>query len=323
MNRSLSLSKALPNNTHIRISFSLLLFVILSVGVHAQKKGAAPTMDYSLNPTYGEVTLDNSFGAEPHQQTITSGGEINSSYQAGCTGYVSQGPDYRLHWNGTTTQLAIFFTPTTDTEDATILVNTPDGTWICNDDMEEGNINPLALIENPSSGQYDIWVGSYEVDKYIEGTLFIADLDKYTAASSNAKLDYSLDPQYSTFSLKEGFSPDPFSISGTSGGDVDVKALSLSSDCIGYASQAPDFRLNWTGSTASLKIRFEPNNPGDDTILVINTPSGSWLCNDDESSETLNPMLHLVGEEEGQFDIWVGSLNSGDFIEGKLVVTEH
>jgi hypothetical protein len=185
------------------------------------------------------------------------------------------------------------------------------------------NINPLALVTNPEHGQYDIWVGSYEEGKYIEGTLMIADLDKFNNEDAEvATLDYSLEPQYSSFNLSAGFSPDPYYISGTSGGDVNVQSQSIGGSCIGYASKAPDFRLNWTGSTTGLKIRFEVNNGGDDTILIINTPNGSWLCNDDEDDGTLNPMIDLSGQEEGQFDIWVASLSSGEYHEGKLIITE-
>lgn len=301
--------------------FGIILMTLTSA--QAQKKAATATMDYTLAPTYGEVTLGTSFGATPHQQTITSGGDINSSYQGNdCSGFVSAGPDFRLHWDGSTTNLAFYFQPDTEGEDATILVNLPDGTWLCNDDFSTDNINPMAVVSTPASGQYDVWVGSFESGKYIEGTLFIADLDKYEDAGA-VSLDYELEPQYSTFNLKEGFSPDPFSVSGTSGGEIEVKNLSMGTSCIGYASKAPDFRLNWTGSTAKLHIKFESDNSSDDTILIINTPDGSWLCNDDANGNTLNPSIDLSGHAEGQFDIWVASLNSGAYHEGKLIVTER
>jgi hypothetical protein len=314
------------STTHpVKLSFYfipvLAIFLLMLSPAHGQQKQA--TMDYTLAPTYGEVTLGASFGSSPHQQTITSGGDINSSYHGNdCTGFVSAGPDFRLHWNGSTSNLAFYFQPNTEGQDATILVNLPDGTWVCNDDFNAEDPNPMAVVTTPAPGQYDVWVGSYEQGKYIEGTLYIADLDKYEDASA-ISLDFDLDPQYSTFNLKEGFSPDPFSISGTSGGEIEVKNLSIGTSCIGYASKAPDFRLNWTGSTAKLRIRFETSNSSDDTILIINTPDGSWLCNDDANSNTLNPSISLRGQSEGQFDIWVASLNSGAYHEGKLIVTER
>jgi hypothetical protein len=96
----------------ITLIFSLIIFIFSSSQIlTAQKKQASPKMDYTKAPTYGDVTLDNSFGAAPHSQTITSGGEVNSDYQAGCSGWVSEGPDFRLQWSGSTTQLAFFLIP--------------------------------------------------------------------------------------------------------------------------------------------------------------------------------------------------------------------
>jgi hypothetical protein len=110
--------------------------------------------------------------------------------------------------------------------------------------------------------------------------------------------------------------------SGVAGGSVDVSSLGIGAGCTGYASSAPDFRLNWSGGTDDLKVFFEADQPGNDTVLIINTPSGSWICNDDAHGETLNPMIRLSGQPAGQFDIWVATYKSGDFIQGKLTVTE-
>lgn len=54
--------------------------------------------------------------------------------------------------------------------------------------------------------------------------------------------------------------------------------------------------------------------------MIINTPAGSWLCNDDFGG--LNPMIELVNPGPGQFDVWVGSLSSGGLDPGSLYITE-
>jgi hypothetical protein len=321
MNETIKITSPFSGNYAILIAF---LAVYFSFSASAQSN-RQDTLDYRMNPTYGEITLDDDFGSEVHSIKLTSGGNINSSYLGGeCTGFVSKEPDYRLFWNNTqTSNLGILFTPDDEGEDPTILVNLPDGTWICNDDMGAGLLLPFALIENPKEGQYDIWVGSFDEGNYIEGTLVIADMDRLLAEDQSS-LDFNLDPHYSTISLNEGFSPDPFVISGTSGGDVDIRSLSLGgNDCIGFASDAPDFRINWSGSTSSLVIRFEAAASGDDTILIINTPDGSWICNDDADELTLNPMIRLNGYGEGQYDIWVASMTKDSYIDGKLIVTER
>lgn len=41
----------------------------------------------------------------------------------------------------------------------TILINDPNGSWICNDDFD--GTHPSVTWTAPASGQYDIWVGTY------------------------------------------------------------------------------------------------------------------------------------------------------------------
>ncbi|MGD1996701.1 MAG: hypothetical protein PVH62_08005, partial [Anaerolineae bacterium] len=59
---------------------------------------------------------------------------------------------------------------------------------------------------------------------------------------------------------------------------------------------------------------------GEDTTLVINDPNGSWRCNDDYSG--LDPMVEFPNPFTGQYDIWVGSYSSGDYVNGTLYITE-
>ncbi len=307
------------------LSTTLLLVVLASFNILAQKTPATAKMDYNKTPTYGSISLNNTtLGADPHKLTITSGGAVNSNYLGGdCSGFVSEAPDYRVSWNGTTSKIAFYFEAKTAGQDATILVNLPDGSWRCNDDISSDELNPMVIIENPATGQYDIWVGSYETGKFIEGTLMVTDVNKLNTNKSTEKLDFSLEPHYGSVSLRAGFSADPHSVTIKTGGEVDVKNLNLGTDCTGFAAKAPDFRLTWSGTTNQLRVYFEADKSGEDAVLVINTPSGQWLCNDDASSGTLNPLLLLGSQQEGQFDIWVASLSSGTYIDGKLIITER
>ncbi|MBC7812458.1 MAG: hypothetical protein H7175_14985, partial [Burkholderiales bacterium] len=70
-------------------------------------------------------------------------------------------------------------------------------------------------------------------------------------------------------------------------------------------------------TTNNLRVLFA--SVGDAT-LIINAPSGDWFCNED--GEGLNPIVDIANPDEGQYDIWVGSLNEGDIIAGYLMVTE-
>ena len=64
----------------------------------------------------------------------------------------------------------------------------------------------------------------------------------------NPKLDYTASPNYGEANLSAGFSPDPYSVGMTTGGNVDVSYLG--SSCAGFATTAPDLRVNFGGGAS-------------------------------------------------------------------------
>ena len=133
-------------------------------------------------------------------------------------------------------------------------------------------------------------------------------------------LDYTLDPNFGETELAAGFMPDPFEIDITSGGVIDVRAMNYGSGCAGYATREPDFRVRWSGESNTLYVYFEAEEEGQDATLVINDPEGNWICNDDYYE--LNPLIRMDAPLQGQYDIWVGSYSSEDYVPGRLYVTE-
>lgn len=135
-------------------------------------------------------------------------------------------------------------------------------------------------------------------------------------------LNWSGEPNYGSMELRAGFVPDPQTVPVVSGGPVDVNAQNLGSDfCRGYASSPPDYRLHWSGSSSNLRIFFVAAG-SEDTTLIVNDPQGRWRCNDDSPYGGLNPLVDVAGPPEGQYDIWVGSYVSGQYIDGTLYFTE-
>jgi len=138
-----------------------------------------------------------------------------------------------------------------------------------------------------------------------------------------AQLNYGSSPNSGSINLSAGFSPDPHTRAITSGGSVSVSALNLGSGCTGYATSAPDYRVNWSGTSSRLRFFFVAN-PGQtttDTTMIVNMNNGQWRCNDD-SAGTLNPSVDIANPGAGQYDIWIGSYSSGAFVSGTLYVTE-
>lgn len=129
--------------------------------------------------------------------------------------------------------------------------------------------------------------------------------------------DFSAPPSYGSVNLSSGFTPDPYTVRLTSGGDR--SAQNISSSCRGWIANAPDFSVSYAaGSTFDLTIAAVSNS---DTTLVINDPSGTWYC-DDDGGEGLNPLVTFGNPRSGRYDIWVGSYSQGEYADSVLSVSE-
>jgi S1-C subfamily serine protease len=273
-------------------------------------------LDFGEEPSFASESLEAGFTPDPYTLEMVSGGEVEVSYLGGdCTGYAAVAPDYRLRWTGNSSELRIFFVPE-DGGDTTLLVNLPDGSWVCNDDAD-GILDPMIVFETPEAGQYDVWVGSYEAGAFVSGRLHVTERSLAPASVRPVELDYILEAFYGDLDLRAGFTPDPSTSDVFAGGAVDVSYLG--NDCLGYAAEAPDLRLNWSGRSDQLRVFFTALRDGD-ASLIVNLPDGSWVCNDDAGS--LDPLIVLDDPPEGQYDIWVGSYERGQFISGTLSITE-
>ena len=133
-------------------------------------------------------------------------------------------------------------------------------------------------------------------------------------------LDYTLEPNFGEVELESGFVPDPHEVMIVSGGDVDIDELDLGEGCTGYATSAPDFRIFLSGNSPAIRIFFVPDEEGEDATLVVNTATAGWVCNDDYSG--WDPLVEIEDPPDGQYDVWVGSWSSSDFISGRLFITE-
>src|SRR5207253_3139596 len=66
----------------------------------------------------------------------------------------------------------------------------------------------------------------------------------------------------------------------------------------------PDFRLQYTaGDTFPLSFYARSDA---DTTLLIRTPDGKWLA-DDDAGGNLNPLITIKKPMTGEYNIWVGT----------------
>jgi serine protease Do/protease YdgD len=119
----------------------------------------APAMaqNFNLPPAFGTVTLNAGFMPDPHNVNLTAGGNIPADRLGpDCAGTIADAPDVRLNYTGGGFPLYLY---ANSSADVTLVVNLPDGTWLCNDDLN--GTDPGVVLSRPASGQYDIWVGVF------------------------------------------------------------------------------------------------------------------------------------------------------------------
>ena len=136
--------------------------------------------DYSLPATFYDESIVTGFTPDPIEIPLQAGGYLEASNAVdGCAGFVAEAPDVRITYEaGNTYPLRVFVEGQADT---TLLINQPDGQWLCNDDRSEGDLNPEIYFAQPMSGQYDIWVGTFQpidaLGDFPQVTLRVSELD--------------------------------------------------------------------------------------------------------------------------------------------------
>lgn len=118
--------------------------------------------------------------------------------------------------------------------------------------------------------------------------------------------------------LSAGFSPDPYVIRATSGGD-DLVDEGYGEGCIGYTTIA-EANVELFYEAGSFPLIIEASAPTD-TALVVIAPDGGVYCNDDRSLYELDPRVIFDTPETGFYYIWLTDL-SGERSEADISITE-
>lgn len=282
---------------------AILLFALASP-VLAQNVGGAPL--------YGSGSLNGGFTPDPFVIEVQAGGnDLADDNGESCTGYIADTqPDYRLTYAPTDYPLGIFVSAEVDT---TLIINAPNGKWYCNDDSSAlGASNPGVLFSKPQSGQYDIWIGTYSSDDSgVAASLVITEQD---------------DDQWSAMDIGTGSQPlddEEFErlvaeLSNLLGEDGSG-ALSNTGTLEDGDATLPGYGFadNFTftaeaGQQAIVDLRSDDF----DTYLVVDTPSGERLTNDDYDGSTERSLLSLPLNESGIYAITVSSFmaeETGDY----------
>lgn len=259
--------------------------------------------DFTLSPRFGSTSLNGGFVPDPHIVSVLAGGAFQASNaNSGCNGYVTDEPSYQLSYSPGSLGLGFYTNAEFDT---TILINTPNGEWICNDDHDAlENLNSGVYFEDPASGRYDIWVGAYS-DSNNNRSAMLA-ITEYSTGS----WETDLEPAVPELTLSGGFSPDPYALDIIAGGALygydDVTAF----DCTGYYAGTATYRLNFTPGSLGLSIY---TNADVDTTIAVQAPNGSWSCNDDNDFlENNNAGVYFASPASGSYNIYVGTFSESN-----------
>ena len=153
------------------ITFNLVLLNLLPV----------IAQDQSLDPYNDPIDLDAGFDDDPYMLYVLPGGssDVRALGIEACVGFVDERPDAAVNYTSGRYELN-FGVASMNELDTTLVINEPNGNWVCNDDFGESTeTNPGISFSMPDDGRYDIWVGVYDSDDLSEqnrATLFVTEV---------------------------------------------------------------------------------------------------------------------------------------------------
>jgi hypothetical protein len=324
----------------VALSLVLLAALLVTGAAAAQSTSAGsqaepPAAYITINPQAG-------FPLDPFIVSLQGGGpEEASTLSQECAGYIPKSPAVTVDYKGKADLLKAFFYSDGDT---VLVVQTPDGKYLCNDDTNALLLDPTVEIQKPAQGRYNVWVGSSIAKDLVPGflvftahgnvsagTLALKDLVKrpaqpeltpararlVAAAKRVAEVRAALKSAKPAEPLKPGGGP--LTADVTANGTLPAPEVSTSDTlCGGLVNEAPDYTFDWTGEARALGIMFEGDG---DATLLVRTPDGSFACADDANGfGNVNPLVVVGKPAAGQYLVWVGRVDPSKPVTGKLTV---
>lgn len=336
MRRSRLISLAIP----LAVALALLLGFQFGGAALAQTGTATPPAGEELEPSaYLTLDLQAGFVLDPFLVSLNGGGEVAAStLDETCVGYINDKPVLTANWEGATDLLRIFFYSDSD---STLVIQQPDGSYLCADDVDENVLDAEVVAEQPAAGTYKVWVGSYEPNQLIPGLLVItaqpdlglASFDPSTLVK-RAPLTVEVDEDSEAeLAAKEAvtttqriapdgtLSADAF-ITATVTAEGLVPAFEVSGEeavCGGMVGEEPDFIVAVPEDIATLRIMFEAEQ--DTALLAVHAEAGTFCADDDAEALNANPVLDIEAPEPGLYGIFVGRFQEDEPITGTLTIT--
>lgn len=130
---------------------------LLLAAVSLALSGPAMAQTAHMSANFGEIQLSAGFTPDPYRVQLTAGGSVDAGNLPGaCVGNISEAPDFEVTYSAGSLPLVF---RTLSSQDTTLVINGPDGRWYCDDDSY-GDLDAEVRFSRPSSGVYDVWVGT-------------------------------------------------------------------------------------------------------------------------------------------------------------------
>ena len=123
-----------------------------------------------------------------------------------------------------------------------------------------------------------------------------------TAANAATAAQQAPPTAFITINPEAGFPLDPFIISLQAGGPVD--AITVAKDCKGFVTKTPVLTVDYKGKSEILKVFFYSDG---DPVMLVQTPDGKFVCNDNTNAAVLDPTITLTKPAQGRYNVWLGS----------------
>jgi len=330
-------------NKMLAIGLAALLAVLLSGTALAQTDTAAATPADNPEPSaYLTLDMQAGFVLDPFLVSLNGGGEVDAStLDPACVGFINDKPVMIANWSGEAEFLDIFFYSDTD---PTLVIQLPDGSYACADDANDNLLDPELTLANPATGQYKIWVGSYDAGDLIPGLLVITANGDYSlsnfapgkliqrpsipqeevqplvtdeaiAATATVSATAVIAPN-ATLTVDSG----PITATVTTTGTVPAFMLTNSDTlCSGMVEDFPDYIVKVSGELDNLRVAFEGDS--DATLVVIHKDGGPWCADDAEATVNANPLVDIAAPAAGLYGIFVGRFDAEMPLTGTLSIS--
>jgi hypothetical protein len=316
-----------------------ILALLMATAALAQDSATA---DEDAPAAYITLNLDAGHPLDPFLVSVNGGGDVDAStLSEECSGYINADPTVTLNWTGEAEMLEAFFY---SDHDPVLVIETPDGEYLCNDDAHALLLDPVVEIDEPAPGQYSIWVGAADEGHLLPGILVLTTRPELNVGNfalgelvrresipeepveledlqdeAGALLEAIEALDVEAVALETGM--DAVAQDVTSDGEIPAFEVPTNNlRCTGFVSDTPDYVFDWSGETDVLRLFFEGDG---DATLVVATPDSGFVCNDDAFAYgTLNPLVDLPAPAEGRYSVFVGHVNPAEPVSGSLTIIE-